>query len=155
MVNKITFAEANDQELSYAGKDFYDRELYLELNTLDALKRMVSMANADNVELYIVSGFRSYQYQQSIIDRKLAEGQSLEQIIKVSALPGQSEHHTGRAIDFTTKNETIVLTENFEKTKAFEWLTNNANKFGFFMSFPRNNKYGFIYEPWHWCYKGG
>jgi len=46
-----------------------------------------------------------------------------------------------------------VLTEEFEKPTGFDWLTKNAKKFGFKMSFPRNNEYGFIYEPWHWCYQ--
>ena len=72
--------------------------------------------------------------------------------MKVNALPGESEHHTGMAIDLTTGDEKEVLTESFEKTYAFEWLTENAYKYGFKLSFPRNNDYGFVYEPWHWCY---
>ena len=110
-------------------------------------------ALSDGVNLYIVSGFRSYAYQQSIINRKLANGLTLEQISMINALVGESEHYTGHAIDFTTDGEAEVLTECFENTQAFKWLQDNAINFGFNMSFPRNNKYGFIYEPWHWCYK--
>lgn len=153
MVKKIAFPEASPEDLVLVGKDFFGRELQLEKQTYKAWLKLSQAAKTDGVELFIVSGFRSYAYQQAIIDRKLAAGQALEQISKVNALPGQSEHHTGRALDLTTTGELEVLTEEFEKTNAFDWLSKNAEKFGFKMSFPRNNEYGFIYEPWHWCYQ--
>lgn len=152
MVRKINFSEAKQYELISVGKDFFDRDLLLEKNTYKAWLALKQAATNDGVSLFIVSGFRSYEYQQKIIDRKLASGQTLEQIMKVNALPGESEHHTGRAIDLTTGDEKEVLTESFEKTYAFEWLTKNAYKYGFKLSFPHNNDYGFVYEPWHWCY---
>jgi len=40
----------------------------------------------------------------------------------------------------------------FGETDAFAWLKANAARFGFVMSFPLNNPWGFIYEPWHWCW---
>ncbi|MFT4694818.1 MAG: D-alanyl-D-alanine carboxypeptidase [Francisella sp.] len=153
MVKRPIFKEALKSELMLVGKDFFKRDVYLEKNTHNAWLELQKKAHTDNVKLDIVSGFRSYAYQQSIIDRKLTNGLSLEQISKVNALVGESEHHTGCAIDFTTDDEVEVLTEDFEKTRAFKWLQNNAKNFGFKMSFPRDNKYGFIYEPWHWCYK--
>lgn len=153
MVKKITFPEARPENLIGIGKDFFDRELFLEKGTYQAWLQLQASAANDGVSLFIVSGFRSYGYQQKIIDKKLASGQTLEQISKVNALPGQSEHHTGRALDLTTGNEKKVLTEAFEETSAFKWLMENALKFGFKMSFPRENKFGFIYEPWHWCYQ--
>ncbi|MFN9165469.1 MAG: D-alanyl-D-alanine carboxypeptidase family protein, partial [Pseudanabaena sp.] len=42
----------------------------------------------------------------------------------------------------------------FEKTPAFQWLQNNAAKYGFEMSFPPNNPQGVMYEPWHWRFVG-
>lgn len=153
MVKRPIYKEANQKDLIFAGKDFFDRDLYLEKQTYNAWLKLKESALADSIALFIVSGFRSYDYQQNIINRKLANGQTLEQISKVNALVGESEHHTGCAIDFTTSNEKDVLTEDFENTKAFMWLNDNAHKFGFVMSFPRDNEYGFIYEPWHWCFK--
>jgi len=151
---EILFKEADFEELILVGKDFFDRDVYLEIDTHISWLKMQKSAQIDGVILHIVSGFRSYDYQQAIIDRKLAKGFSLEDIKKVNAIPGMSEHHTGRAIDFTTENEIEVLTESFENTHAFRWLTKNAHNFGFNMSFPRDNDFGFIYEPWHWyCQK--
>ncbi|AHB98496.1 M15 family metallopeptidase [Francisella orientalis] len=153
MVKKIIFTEANKESLSHVGKDFFDRDVFLEKSTHLAWLELYKAATKEGISLYIVSGFRSYEYQQKVIDRKLANGQTLEQIMKVNALPGESEHHTGRAIDLTTDGEKEVLTELFESTLAFRWLSKNAHRFGFKMSFPRDNEYGYIYEPWHWCYQ--
>ncbi|AJC48936.1 D-alanyl-D-alanine carboxypeptidase family protein [Allofrancisella guangzhouensis] len=153
MVKRPIFIEADKDDLVLVGKDFFQRDVYLEKNTYKAWIALHAAAKSDGIELFIVSGFRSYDYQQKIIDRKLANGQTLEQISKVNALVGESEHHTGRAMDLTTLNEKEVLTEEFEKTAAFMWLKKNALTYGFIMSFPRDNKYGFIYEPWHWYYK--
>ena len=45
------------------------------------------------------------------------------------------------------------LTDAFEHTTAFAWLTANAGRFGFDMSYARDNPYGFVYEPWHWVFR--
>jgi len=109
-------------------------------------------AEQDNIQLIMVSGYRSVEYQQELIMKKRSKGQSLKHILKVLAAPGYSEHHTGRAIDLTTSNCPPCV-EYFEKTEAFDWLQSNAARFGFSLSYPRDNPYGFIYEPWHWTLK--
>jgi D-alanyl-D-alanine carboxypeptidase len=109
-------------------------------------------AQADGVEIRIVSAFRSVERQAEIVRGKLARGQSIDQILSVSAPPGYSEHHTGRAVDVTTEGVRPLQVE-FEGTAAFEWLSGNAKRFGFLLSYPRHNRYGYMYEPWHWCFK--
>lgn len=108
-------------------------------------------AAKDKVELLLVSAFRSVDYQASIIRRKLQQGQLIEEILKTNAAPGYSEHHSGRAIDLTS-SDCKPLCEEFEETNAFRWLTENAIAYGFTLSYPRQNKLGMIYEPWHWCH---
>ena len=112
---------------------------------------MVAAARADGVDLQAVSAFRSVDYQRGIIERKLKAGQSVEQILAVSAPPGYSEHHTGRAVDVMTPGGPI-LEEGFEDTDAFRWLARHACRFGFALSYPRGNAHGFSYEPWHWAW---
>lgn len=99
------------------------------------------------------SGFRSYIHQKNLIDKHLKNGRKLEDILTHIAIPGFSEHHSGRAIDIHAKDRPI-LGEDFEKTDAFAWLTKNADRFGFRLSYPRANALGIIYEPWHWFYTG-
>lgn len=131
--------------------DANGRVHYLISEAVLAWKEMQKAAINDGIDLYIVSAFRSIYYQTEIIKKKLDRGLSIDEILQVSAAPGYSEHHTGRAIDIATPNG-AVLTEEFELTDAFKWLEKNANKFGYHLSFGRGNKQGYLYEPWHWCY---
>ena len=110
-----------------------------------------SRTTPEGIDLKVVSAFRSIDYQRGIIERKLKAGQSVEQILAVSAPPGYSEHHTGRAVDVMTPGGPI-LEETFADTDAFRWLEQNACRFGFVLSYPRGNAHGFAYEPWHWAW---
>jgi D-alanyl-D-alanine carboxypeptidase len=111
---------------------------------------MQAAAAADGVLLLIVSGFRSIEYQARLIRKKINTGQVVSDILSVNAAPGYSEHHTGKAIDIASPGSR-PLTEEFEDSDAFRWLEANAARYGFSMSYPRDNPGGFIYEPWHWA----
>lgn len=136
-------------DLVSIGLDLFGREQWLEQRTAGQWRAMVAAAKHDGVALLVVSGFRSLDYQRKIIERKLAAGLAIEKIIRVNALPGFSEHHTGRAVDIGTPGCPPVK-EAFDQTSAFEWLTRRGSEFAFRMSYPRGNKLGVIYEPWHW-----
>ena len=112
---------------------------------------MRAAALEDGIELQVVSAFRSIDRQAEIIRRKLDAGQCIDDILCVSAPPGFSEHHTGRAVDIGTPGSPVLETA-FEQTAAFAWLVANAGRFGFHMSYPENNRWGYQYEPWHWCH---
>ncbi|OGH07684.1 MAG: hypothetical protein A2W22_00420 [Candidatus Levybacteria bacterium RBG_16_35_11] len=64
--------------------------------------------------------------------------------------PAYSEHVCSRkqAIDFLTQDG--IKGEGFEKTREYEWLKENANRFGFSESYPKNNNLEIMWEPWHW-----
>lgn len=113
-------------------------------------QQMVDAAAEDGVRLLIVSGFRDFEYQAGLIRRKLEAGQAIESILEVNAAPGFSQHHTGCAVDIATPG-CRPLTDEFEDSEAFRWLAGKAKKFSFSMTYPRDNPYGFIYEPWHWA----
>lgn len=113
-------------------------------------QQMVEAASVDAVRLLIVSGFRSFEYQAGLIRSKLEAGQAIGEILEVNAAPGFSEHHSGRSVDIATPGSR-PLTEEFETSAAFAWLKENASRFGFSMSYPKDNPYGLIYEPWHWA----
>jgi len=111
---------------------------------------MVSAAADDGIRLLIVSGFRTFDYQAQLIRKKLAAGQTIGEILTVNAAPGFSQHHTGTAVDVASPGSR-PLTEEFENSEAFQWLVENAARFGFSMTYPRANRWGFVYEPWHWA----
>lgn len=140
-------------ELVEIGPNLVGRPQRLTPATAESWHAMVAAAEADGVTLMVVSGFRSVDYQARLIRKKIAAGQDIGAILKVNAAPGYSEHHTGQAVDIATPGSR-PLTEEFEATEAFRWLTDKAGSFGFSMSYPRDNPWGFIYEPWHWSVIG-
>ena len=108
-----------------------------------AWRSMKAAASSDGVTLQIVSAFRSVDHQAEIIRRKLRAGLSLQQILAVNAPPGFSEHHCGRAIDITTTGAR-PLEHEFDGTAAFQWLSRRASSFGFTLSYPLNNRQGYL-----------
>lgn len=138
--------------LTCIGIDIHGREQWLAPPAARAWARMHQAAASEGVVLDIVSAFRSASYQLLILERKLERGQSIDEILRVSAAPGYSEHHSGRVVDITTPGF-AALEEEFERSTAFDWLQRDASRFGFSLSYPRGNRHGIAYEPWHWCWR--
>lgn len=132
--------------------DSMDQPFRLSPEAAQAWTALSQAAVRAGYSIFIVSAFRSYEYQAGLVRGKLNRGDAMDDILKVLAPPGCSEHHTGRAVDLGTV-ECPGLDESFENTPGFAWLADNASEFGFRLSFPRNNPPGYIYEPWHWCYR--
>jgi D-alanyl-D-alanine carboxypeptidase len=130
--------------------DIFGRPQQATPDTFSCWQTMRSAAASAGINLYLVSAFRSVAYQGELIKRKLQAGLTIDEILKVNAAPGYSEHHTGRALDLSTDG-CEPLSEEFEMTPAFHWLQENAQAHHFYLSFPRNNPFGIIYEPWHWA----
>jgi D-alanyl-D-alanine carboxypeptidase len=128
------------------------RDYLMTPEAAQAWHAMKRAARQDGIVLEIVSAFRGIERQVEIIRAKLDRGMPIETILTLSAPPGYSEHHTGRAIDINTPG-CEATEEPFEHTDAFRWLTAHGRRFGFTLSYPRDNALGFIYEPWHWCYQ--
>jgi len=142
------------RELASIGLDIHQREQMLLPEAASAWHALRLAAQRENVVLQVVSAYRSVAYQSGIIDRKLGAGQTIDEILQVSAAPGYSEHHTGRALDITTPGSPPLETR-FESTPAFEWLTESGQTFGFRLSYPRHNRHQIAYEPWHWAWQPG
>ncbi len=150
--NLTLFTEPESLTLAETGSD--GREHYLEPAAARAWSSMKRAARLESVDIHIVSAFRSIERQSRILETKLQAGQHLEAILAVSAPPGCSEHHTGRAIDIGTGDSRPLELE-FERTEAFRWLEAHAARYGFRLSFPPDNAHGYDYEPWHWCHSPG
>ena len=150
------FSEAPTNQLKAIGKAADGYEIRLREVAAKNYLSMEAAAKADGVDLVVISGFRTIAEQQQLFfDISKQRNQTPAQRAKVSAPPGHSEHHTGYAIDIGDSNvPSATLSTSFEKTAAFQWLQNNAAKYGFEMSFPVNNPQGVMYEPWHWRFVG-
>lgn len=139
-------------ELTSIGPDNQNRDCRLAPEAALAWRAMEDAAHAEGISLQPVSGFRSVLRQAELIRNKLARGDRLDDILSSNAAPGYSEHHTGRALDITD-GVAPPLSELFELTAAFAWLSRHAERFGFCLTYPRNNTHGLVYEPWHWCWQ--
>jgi D-alanyl-D-alanine carboxypeptidase len=137
-------------QLEIVDVDLEGRPFILTSRTASAWREMCEAAKGDGITINPASGFRSYLYQKKLIEKQLAAGRALEEILKATAVPGYSEHHTGRAVDLCAEKH--ILEERFHETKTYSWLTERAGRFGFRLSFPRDNEFGMIFEPWHWFF---
>ncbi len=144
------FEEASELQVADVSRD--GKEFLLVPSAAFAWNKMKSAARGAGVEIHIVSGYRSVERQVELIAGKLEAGQSIDAVLEVLAPPGCSEHHTGRAVDLGT-GTVKPLNPDFERTPAFEWLVKQASSFCFTLSFPAGNPFGYVYEPWHWCYQ--
>jgi len=140
-------------KLAVADVSASGREHLLVPEAAASWKRMREAAKADGISLIIISAFRSFDRQYELVSGKLSRGEMIQDVFAVMAPPGCSEHHTGRALDVGTLGCEPV-SEEFAESAAFHWLTGNAARFGFRLSFPKDNQWGYDYEPWHWCYHG-
>ncbi|MGH8283642.1 MAG: M15 family metallopeptidase [Gammaproteobacteria bacterium] len=140
-------------QLAAIGEDVHGRPQQMQPRAAEHWRAMLARAQEDQVALLVVSAFRSVQYQRDLMSRKLAAGRPIEEILKVNAAPGYSEHHTGCALDLTAAGYAPLETS-FETTDAFAWLMEHANRFGFRLSYPHGNRHGIAYEPWHWACLG-
>ncbi len=103
----------------------------------------------------VASGYRSSGYQMAMFFCVLYQNNwNIGKTLRRIALPGYSEHSypARQAVDFAPQRG-IKRIEDFYKTKEFKWLKKNAKKFGFYLSYPKNNKSGTAFEPWHWHFK--
>jgi len=117
---------------------------------LPFLEAMMSAASATNTPLLVISAYRSFG-EQSILkaNYKMTYGSGAN---KFSADQGYSEHQLGTAVDLTTPALGSSYTK-FASSKAYQWLIDNAYKFGFVLSYPKENTY-YQFEPWHWRFVG-
>ena len=135
----------------------------LEKNAAFMLRQMFEAAEKDGIQLKLLSGYRSPEYQQEVFDRSVRQradsGMSYEEALAETeinvARPYESEHNTGLAADIVTPDDYDVF-EEFENTPQFEWLQRNAANYGFILRYPkgRTDITGYIYEPWHYRYVG-
>jgi D-alanyl-D-alanine carboxypeptidase len=153
--SKVSFLNENyvpsrikqiDDEYVLEGKD----DQYFHGDAMRFLERMFDAAERDDVDLKIISAYRSFDEQNELkgqFTQVYGEGANA-----FSADQGFSEHQLGTTLDLTTPS-VGATSESFAETEAFEWLQENAHNYGFILSYPEGNNF-YIYEPWHWRFVG-
>jgi len=118
---------------------------------LPFLQQLLHAARSRGIELQVASAFRSFGTQASLkADYKVIYGAGTAN--QFSADQGYSEHQLGTSVDFTTP-EVGTVSLDFLNSPAYDWLKDNANQYGFVLSYPEGNAY-YKFEPWHWRFVG-
>lgn len=125
---------------------------HLRKEALSAFEKLNKDAKKEDMNITIVSAYRDYNYQKKLFNNYVLD-KGIDYALNCSAKPGFSEHQTGLAIDVEGSNKDY---DNFDKSKEFDWMKNNAHKYGFILRYPKGKEYitRFKYEPWHYRYVG-
>ncbi|HOM01837.1 MAG TPA: M15 family metallopeptidase [Acetivibrio sp.] len=126
---------------------------------IDDLKKLIEDCRRETGGvIWVQSGYRDRSAQEKLYNDKVKQymdsGKSREEAEKLAATsvskPRTSEHEIGLAVDFNYANL------EFENTKAFKWLMENAYKYGFILRYPEGKQLitKVMYEPWHFRYVG-
>lgn len=154
LVNKYIYMEEDyvpdnleDLDLSYSRSG-----MKLVKSAKDALEEMVAKAKEDGITIRVMSSYRSYNYQVNLYNRYV-ETDGKDAADTYSARPGYSEHQTGLCIDI---DDTKLNYTDFEKSNSFNWMQENAYKYGFILRYPEDKTEitGYTYESWHYRYVG-
>ena len=117
--------------------------------TQNAFNEMQQAAAEEGINLWICSGYRSYQ-TQVLTYQYWVDTDSRENADRYSARPGHSEHQTGLGIDLNS------VDDSFADTEEARWIAEHCSEYGFILRYPKSGEAqtGYMYEPWHLRYLG-
>lgn len=139
-------------KLELISNEFANENKYLREEARIAFETLSKSAKELGYRIIAVSTYRDYEYQNKLYNMYVEE-KGLDYADKCSARPGHSEHQTGLAVDVEGSNHDY---DEFENSKEFIWMKENAYKYGFILRYPKGKEKitGFKYEPWHYRYVG-
>jgi len=154
------FDYKKDSNFSIVSSKYSSKTIYLRNEVLLKFDQMYNAALKDGIKLVIISGTRSFNHQKYIWDRKWAKNiqkmdsiSAVKEIMKYSSMPSTSRHHWGTDIDLNNLENSYF--EIGEGKKIFDWLVDNAFKYGFHMTYDNQEetkRTGYKMEKWHWSY---
>ena len=149
-------------ETTVVFKSWKDYEL--DVRAADYIKQMIDAAADDGIDLLVVSAYRDMAYQkqnfensvQNRVDKGMSYDDAYADTLAEVALPGESEHNAGLALDIMCEENQNMDDDSFETTEAFAWLDKHAYEYGFILRYPKGKQdiTGIIYEPWHYRFVG-
>ena len=136
----------NTRNIDYIIRE--NEEMLIDYDVLNELDRLILDSKNEGLNLTVFSAYRDYNKQKKLYY------EINNQNDYTCARPGHSEHQTGLAIDISTRD--TGLTNYFIQTKEYQWLTENAHKYGFIERYKSeySDKTHYVQEPWHFRYVG-
>ena len=130
-------------------KDYNYCATCIDKDVYKKFEEMQADALSIGLNIWIQSGYRSYEYQKALYDNYVQED-GIEVADTYSARPGHSEHQTGLAFDLNS------VSDDFADTDEGKWINENCYRYGFILRYPKNKEdiTGYKYESWHLRYIG-
>lgn len=156
LLGKVNYEQ--DERFVKVAAAHASKPLYLNKEVYAAFTDMFQAAKKDGISLRILSGARNFDHQKAIWERKWKSHAALDprsrtsRILEFSSMPATSRHHWGTDIDLNNlENEYF---ESGKGKKEYEWLVNNAHRFGFYQVYDSKEagRTGYSEEKWHWSY---
>jgi D-alanyl-D-alanine carboxypeptidase len=152
------FDYKSDSTFIKISPQYSSKEIYLNIEVSYAFLDMYNAAINDTIDLKIISGTRNFEEQKAIWERKWKKNKNLQplqravKILEYSSMPSSSRNHWGTDIDLNNLNNSYF--NSGKGLKEYEWLTTNANTFGFYQVYTEKNqdRTGYNLEKWHWSY---
>ncbi len=134
-----------------------DSQAKLQPRVLEQLTKLFTAATTDGKQLVVSSAYRSIDDQQRMLDDFIAKkGEALAR--QYVSDPGNSEHHTGLAVDINDDSAQCQADANkcSLSPSSAAWLADAAPQYGFIIRYPSGAQpvTGIAYEPWHLRYVG-
>ena len=136
-----------------------DKDRQFDARAIKDLNQMMNDMREDGItNIWVQSAYRSVKSQKKLYDKSikkyLEQGKSQEEAEKLTLeyinKPGSSDHNLGLAVDFN------YVENSFEEMEGYKWLTENAEKYGFVLRYPKDKEdiTKIAFESWHWRYVG-
>ena len=160
--NDISYPFSEDVDLvtvyDYKNSSYKVRDLTVSLqeSVMEPLNELMEdfYKQYETNVVTVISGHRSYDFQQSLYKQRIADKGEVE-AVKWVAKAGGSEHHTGYALDFGIYHNS-GRSQDYKGDGKYRWINENAHRYGFIVRYPeeKRSKTGIEYEPWHFRYIG-
>ena len=133
-----------------------DKNVTLDTSIVEPFNQMMDdfYARYHIRDVIVLSGYRSYDYQENLLQNEIANKGEAEACQWV-AQPGNSEHHTGLAFDLSIYHDDGTSAE-YTGAGKYSWINENACLYGFIVRYDAGKRdiTGISYEPWHFRYVG-
>lgn len=152
----VDLATIENQTFTRDGQELEIARQYLPQAAWNSFKNLQRAISQDiGSRLMVESGYRSPAYQALVFLSFLEKSNfDLKYTANGVALPGYSQHGDPQNTALDVINQDGIPNDDqpqlFAYCKEYEWLSKNAAKYGFYLSYPQGNDLGVKFEPWHW-----
>lgn len=148
---------SKDYKVETAAADSFGH--MVDKRIIQDLKNLLKAANKNGFNLSIATGYRSYDKQESIYNKKVeeliasgkTEAVAKFEASKLACKPGASDHNTGLGVDIVNGSGEMA-----ENSNSYKWLCEHSWEYGFILRYPKGKESitGQNFETWHYRYVG-